>query len=76
VHTLLAFVVGAFYAAGIYMLMRRSIVKVILGLALLGHAANLLIFSAGRLTRVQAPLVPLRRRGADAAVSPTRCPRR
>ncbi len=66
-HTLLALVVGAFYAAGIYMLMRRSIVKVILGLVLLGHAANLLIFSAGRLTRVQAPLVPF---GAQAPTPP------
>ena len=56
---LLAFVVGGLYAAGLYMLMRRSIVKLIIGLALLGHAANLLIFTVGRLTRGQPPLVAL-----------------
>ncbi|HSJ09029.1 MAG TPA: NADH-quinone oxidoreductase subunit K, partial [Longimicrobiales bacterium] len=35
-----------------------SIVKLIIGLALLGHAANLLIFTAAGLTRARAPIVP------------------
>ena len=55
---LLAFVVGALYAAGLYLMMRRSIVKLVLGLALLGHAANLLIFTIGRLNHNQPPLIP------------------
>lgn len=54
---LLAIVVGALYAAGLYLMMRRSIVKLILGLGLLGHAANLLIFTVGRLNRNQPPLI-------------------
>jgi multicomponent Na+:H+ antiporter subunit C len=54
----LAFVIGILTAAGVYMLMRRSMVKMILGLALLGHAVNLLIFTVGRLTRDAAPLIP------------------
>lgn len=57
-ETLLAFVVGALFAAGLYMMMRRSIVKLIIGLVLLGYAANLLIFTVGGLTRAQPPLVP------------------
>ncbi|NDJ84502.1 MAG: Na+/H+ antiporter subunit C [Chloroflexi bacterium] len=56
-EVLLAFVIGVLYAAGIYMLMRRSMVKLILGLALLGHAANLLIFTVGRLTRNNSALI-------------------
>ncbi len=56
--TLLAFVVGVLYAAGIYLMLRRSIVKLVLGLALLGHAANLLIFTSGRLTQGEPPLIP------------------
>jgi multicomponent Na+:H+ antiporter subunit C len=56
-ETLLAFVVGGLYAAGIYLMMRRSIVKLVLGLALLGHAANLLIFTSGRLTPGSPPLI-------------------
>jgi multicomponent Na+:H+ antiporter subunit C len=54
----LAIVVGGLYAAGIYMMLRRSVVKLIIGLALLSHAANLLIFTAGGLTRGRPPMVP------------------
>ncbi|HYG99957.1 MAG TPA: Na+/H+ antiporter subunit C [Terriglobales bacterium] len=54
----LAFVIGGLYAAGLYLMMRRSIIKLIIGLVLLGHAANLLIFTLGQLTRGAPPLVP------------------
>ncbi len=57
-HIILAILVGGLYAAGLYMMMRRSIVKLLMGLALLSHAANLLIFTAGGLTRGVPPLVP------------------
>ncbi len=62
-----AFVIGGLYAAGLYMLLRRSIVKLILGLALLGNAANLLIFTASGLTRGEPPLV---REGMPRPVPP------
>lgn len=55
--TILAFVIGGLYAAGLYMILRRSIVKLIIGLALLSHAANLLIFTAGKLVRARPPLL-------------------
>ncbi|ASQ89600.1 Na+/H+ antiporter subunit C [Prosthecochloris sp. GSB1] len=48
---LLALLVGVLYAGGIYLILRRSMVKVIFGLILLGHAANLMIFTVGRLTK-------------------------
>lgn len=48
---LLAILVGVLYGAGVYMILRRSLVKVIIGLIFLGHAANLLIFTVGRLTK-------------------------
>ena len=54
----MAFVIGGLYAAGLYLMLRRSIVKLIIGLAILGNAANLLIFTAAGLTRGQAPLIP------------------
>lgn len=45
---LLAILVGLLYAAGVYMLLRRSIVKFIIGIILLSNATNLLVFlSAG-----------------------------
>jgi len=57
-NLLLAITVGFLYAAGIYMLLRRSFVKLILGLALLGHATNLLIFTIGGVERAAPPLIP------------------
>ncbi|NWG18987.1 MAG: Na+/H+ antiporter subunit C [Chloroflexi bacterium] len=62
-----AIVIGALYAAGLYMMMRRSIVKIIIGLVLLGYAANLLIFNVSHLTRGNPPLVP---QGASMPVAP------
>ncbi|MEQ8316117.1 MAG: Na+/H+ antiporter subunit C [Phycisphaerales bacterium] len=55
---LLAIAVGFLYAAGIYMILRRSFVKLIIGLALISHGANLLIFAAGSLTRGKPALIP------------------
>jgi multicomponent Na+:H+ antiporter subunit C len=57
-NIVLACVIGGLYAAGLYMMLRRSIVKLIIGLALLSHAANLLIFTAGGLRRARPPLIP------------------
>ncbi len=65
--TLFAAVIGILYAAGLYLVMRRSVVKLVLGLALLGHAANLLIFTMGRLSRAAAPIIPA---GAERLVPP------
>jgi multicomponent Na+:H+ antiporter subunit C len=57
VALLLAITVGALYACGVYLLLRRSIVKMVLGLVLLGHAANLLIMAAGGIMRGRPPIV-------------------
>lgn len=56
---ILAFVIGGLFAAGIYMLLRRSLVKLLIGLVLLSHAANLLIFTAAKLTRGQPPVIDM-----------------
>ncbi len=53
----MAITIGALYSAGIYMILRRSIVKLIIGLALLAHGANLLIFTLGRLTRGRPAII-------------------
>jgi multicomponent Na+:H+ antiporter subunit C len=54
---LFAISVGVLFAAGAYMLMRRSLVKLVIGLALVGHAANLLIYAASRPERGRPALV-------------------
>ena len=57
-ETFWAFVVGALFAAAIYLLLRRNLAKLAIGLILLGNAANLLIFSAAGLTQGNPPFVP------------------
>ena len=57
-ETVLALVVGGLYATGVYLVLRRSLVKLVIGLAMLTNAANLLIFTAGGLTRGAPPLIP------------------
>lgn len=69
-EALLASIVAALYTAGFYLLLRRSLVKVVLGLALLGHGANLLIFTAGGVVRGRAALVPPGGRSGDPVADP------
>jgi len=54
----LAILIGLLYAIGIYLVLRRSLVKTIIGLALLGNATNLLIFSASGLNDQRTPVIP------------------
>ncbi len=55
---LLAVTVGVLYGAAIFLLLRRSIVRLVMGLILLSHAANLLIFTSGGLTKGSTPIIP------------------
>jgi len=57
VAVVLAFLIGGLYAGALYMIMRRSIVKMIMVLAMLSYATNLLIFTVGGLTRAAPPLI-------------------
>ncbi len=62
-ETLLAFVVGFMVTASVYLMLSRNLIKFIIGMTLIGNAANLLIFTCGGLTRSLPPLV---REGAKA----------
>ena len=64
---LLALAAGVLYAAGIYMMLRRRLAQLIIGLGLLSNGTNLLIFAAGGLTRGRPPVVP---HGANALTAP------
>jgi len=54
----LALVIGVLFGGGIFMMMRRSLVKLIIGLGLLAHGTNLLIFTVGRVVRDAPPIIP------------------
>ncbi|RFC54021.1 Na+/H+ antiporter subunit C [Brumimicrobium aurantiacum] len=55
---LLAIMTGILYAAGIYLILRRSLVKLIIGIVILGNGVNLLIFLMGGLVKGNPPLIP------------------
>ena len=52
-----ATVVAVLFAGGVYLILRRSLMRLILGLVLLGHGANLLLFSVGGFGMRRPPLV-------------------
>lgn len=54
---ILSILVGVLYAAGVYLLLRRSIVKLILGIIFLGNATNLVIFVSGGLTKASPAFI-------------------
>ncbi|CAN7331483.1 Na+/H+ antiporter subunit C [Agrobacterium genomosp. 3] len=55
--------VGIFFSVAIYLMLSRHSIRVLLGIAILGNAVNLLLFTAGRLTREVPPIIPA---GMDA----------
>ena len=66
-EVVLALASGVPYAAGIYLMLRRRLAQLIIGLGLLSNGTNLLIFTAGGLTRGRPPVVP---DGAQSLVEP------
>jgi multicomponent Na+:H+ antiporter subunit C len=57
-ETLLALTIGVLFASGIYLMLRRNLLRFIFGLALLTNAVNLVILAGGRVTRGEPPLIP------------------
>ena len=55
---LLAFVSAGLFGCGLYMVLSRHVVRMVLGLSLLTTAVNLMLFQAGRIGSSQPPLIP------------------
>ena len=55
---LLALVTAGLFGCGLYMILSRHVVRMVLGLSLLTSAVNLVIFLAGRIRSTQPPLIP------------------
>ena len=53
----LAIVVGALFAVGFYLMLRRTLLRILLGVLMMSHAANLFIFTAAGPLRSVAPLI-------------------
>lgn len=55
---LVPILIGVLFATGVYCLLRRSIMKLVIGVMLLSQGANLLVFASGGLLAGRPPLVP------------------
>ena len=56
--SILAIAVGILVACAVFLILARDLIRIMLGLAILSNAANLLIFTSGRVTRDAPPIVP------------------
>lgn len=66
-NIVLAVLVGVLFAAGAYLIQRRSIVKLLFGLLILGNAVNLLIFTSAGIVRGAPPIAET---GSSAPTAP------
>ena len=64
---ILSLAIAVLFGSGAYLLLKRDLIRVILGTVLIGNAANLFIMSAG-LRRGAAPIYPLSSTVADPLV--------
>ncbi|MBD8507209.1 cation:proton antiporter subunit C [Hoyosella sp. G463] len=55
----LALFVGVLVTGGVYLVLQRGMVRITFGFVLLGHAANIVLISAGVAARRDAPLIQL-----------------
>lgn len=53
----MSLVIGVLFSGAIFMMLRRSVVKLIIGITLLSHAVNVLIFTVGGLRRGAPPIL-------------------
>lgn len=53
----LAILAGLLYATGLYLMLRRRLAQLIIGLGLLSNGSNILILAAAGVTRARPPLI-------------------
>ena len=67
---LLVFSIWVTLTAGLYLALSRDMLRCVLGLAMLGAGANLLLFASGRLTSAQPAVVLAGEQALRAAANP------
>ena len=66
----LACAVFATVAAGVYLALSRDLLRCVIGVSLIGAAANLVVFGAGRVGTSVPPVIPAGETVLSAAVNP------
>lgn len=57
-ETVFSVVVGIFFAVAIYLMLSKHTIRILLGVAIMGNAVNLLLFASGRITKEVPPIIP------------------
>ncbi|WP_137389956.1 Na+/H+ antiporter subunit C [Rhodoligotrophos defluvii] len=68
-EVLLSVTVAGLFGASVYLLLSRSLVRLLLGVVTLGNATNLLIFTAGRILGTVPPIVPVDAKAPPADIA-------
>lgn len=66
---ILSFAVGILFAVAVYLILKRNLIRVVFGVLILGNAVNLVIFTMGRLTRANPPVIPADASAGTAAMA-------
>lgn len=56
-ETLMSVIVGIIFAIGVYLVLSKSLLRIILGISVLAHGANLLIITMGGLKKGRVPIL-------------------
>lgn len=54
---ILPLAIGVLFAAGTYLMLQKNILKLVLGLGLISHAANVILISSGWIGTGQVPIL-------------------
>ncbi len=69
-EVILAILTGVLYTAGVYLMLRRSILKFIIGLIFMSHATNLLVFLSAGIVPGNPAFVDATGRGTETMTDP------
>jgi multicomponent Na+:H+ antiporter subunit C len=59
-ETLMSILIGILFAIGVYLILTKSLLRIILGTSILGHGVNLLIITMGGLKKGGPPLLGIK----------------
>jgi multicomponent Na+:H+ antiporter subunit C len=59
-ETLMSILVGLLFAIGVYLILSKTLLRIILGTSILGHGVNLLIITMGGLKKGGPPLLGIK----------------
>lgn len=59
-ETLMSILVGILFAIGVYLILTKTLLRIILGTSIIGHSVNLLIITMGGLEKGGPPLLGIK----------------